>query len=122
MLCYFQVIQCEEDKDVLSKRVDELSGLNADLQNHLQGLRHELAVVSAELRLRGSHMPDSELRNDAASATRTHTSRMEDTHSGAHLPATSVAPSYDASGRVVSTAARRSIQATEAYVKDLHHQ
>jgi hypothetical protein len=111
---------------VLSKRVNELSGLNADLQNHLQGLRHELAVANAELRLRGSRMPDIELRNDEeiapGSSTRTRNSSAEDVHTAAHVPATSVAPSYDASGRVVSTAARRSIQATEAYVKDLHQQ
>jgi hypothetical protein len=107
---------------VLSKRVNELSGLNADLQNHLQGLRHELAVANAELRLRGSRMPDIELRNDEeiAPGSSTRNSSAEDVHNAAHVSATSVAPSYDASGRVVSTAARRSIQATE--VKDLHHQ
>jgi hypothetical protein len=104
--------------------VNELSGLNADLQNHLHGLRHELAVASAELRLRGSRVPDIELRNGAETAPGSSTcnSSAEDVHTAAHVPATFVAPSYDAAGRVMSTAARRSIQATEAYVKDLHHQ
>lgn len=162
----YQIIECEEEKEALAKRVGELSNLNADLQNSLSGLRHELAVANAELRVhanrnlfleeqasrrgvdpvgnadahtkshtthahssnhRSDHDDHSHHTNQHGHHGHDHQQQHHDPHHHSHshsqqVPKGGVDHGVQTSEPAITAAARRSIQATEAYVKDLHQQ
>lgn len=132
IILLLQVIQCEEDKEALNKRVGELSDLNADLQNHLSALRHELAVANAELRVRvqaqaQTHARDPEhIQGHNSDAQRDALTASLQVTASSTQTATTTTTAYqhqdDSGAGMTAAAARRSLQAAEAYGKDLHRQ
>jgi cell division protein FtsB len=131
-----QIIECEEDKEKLTKRVTELSSLNSDLQAQMSGLRHELAVANTELRvhanrnaLRATVVGDAPERVPSAIgfAPGPSSSRVTEESGVQTVPLEATATSdrdqiAGSSNASMTAAARRSILATEAYVKDLQRQ
>lgn len=134
-MCH-QIIECEESKEALAKRVTELSALNADLHNQLTSLRHELAVANTELRIHSTRSQNQALREHTNVATGiAEASPTQPTE----VPQPSVAspqlhprePVYSSTAFLSTSRdgdlefpypARQRIQATEAYAKDLHRQ
>ena len=112
-----QVIECEEEKEVLAKRVSEVCALNGELHCQLTSLRHELLVTSTELRVhatRNQNQTQEELR---ATTAGTATTNEAETTAGAITTPAAAAPSSSALMLLKSN-----LEATEAYAKDLHRQ
>jgi hypothetical protein len=116
--------------------VTELSSLNGDLQSELSSLRHELSVANTELRVHTNRSASRAMVGDTAaplpiaagSTPGPSSSRVTEDSAVQTVPAEEAATSDrdqnagGSSNPAMTAAARRSILATEAYVKDLQRQ